>query len=188
MNEYEIVEYLPNMWSTLSLRHAQAAFDAWMGERAARVAQLAWLAELPLNDQSDGSLLALDGWLVDRAEPSPVNPAIPDALWRSVARDVGIYIGNVIIARSPWLRWELRTTGPTVVDYREPVIRGFKNVSSDRYEIGPCGTIFRHVSNAINTERRSRVDLGGGIIHEVQLGPVKRDTALRIVKSAGKRA
>jgi len=177
--KYEVVDYYPNQWARLSGREARTKYRELMAVRANRIDQLQWLSG-ELLDHSDDSLMALNSWLVDNVQPNPFNDEIPNGLWRSVSRDIGLYVGEVIISRYSWLRWELRTTGRTFVDYRELVIRGFKNVISPGYEIGPCGIVFRNSCNALNTSRVSQVEIDGSLI-EIDLGPIKRDTYVGVV-------
>lgn len=177
---YEVLEYFPNQWASLSGVEARREFRSLMAVRERRVEFLAGTSGIDL-DGSDVSFAKLSEWMWSEIEPSPSNAVVPDPYWRSVARDVGLYAGETFIARWPQLKWDLVTSGPTFVDYREPVINGFR-LKLTRRDV--CLLSFAHACNLLSKDRIDRVDVGDGVVIDAKLGPVEHGYFARVLRRA----
>jgi hypothetical protein len=116
---------------------ARRHFDKLMAQKDERNAQLAALLVRnrgPELGDDDAAISALDHWFRDRVEPDPERPhrLLPE--WYSVGNDMALHLGDVAIARSPWLHWELFTWGKKDVAYQRPVLMGFR-VPDKRYNV-----------------------------------------------------
>jgi hypothetical protein len=91
---------------------AEMHFFGLMEEKAARKRELAGVArhsggfEL---DGSDASVAALDGWFRANVEADPDLPERLRPIWYAVARDIGLWLGDLLIKRHPQLEWRLFT-------------------------------------------------------------------------------
>ena len=80
----------------------------------------------------DDGVQAVDDWFtrnVTRADD------VPDRLagrWYAVATDIGLFLGDLLIMRCPWLRWEFQTYLPRSLSYRWAVVVGFR-VNNPKY-------------------------------------------------------
>jgi hypothetical protein len=45
--------------------------------------------------------------------------------WYSIAGDIGLFLGDLMIERHPILHWEFFTWGKSSIAYQQPVIMGF---------------------------------------------------------------
>lgn len=137
-DDYEI--YNPGVsapMNTVQRAEARHAFDKAMSEKPARVEMLCRL--LKANgvelDDSDAAIQDLNDWFVANVEPDPDNPGRLTPEWYSIAHDVALFLGDVIIERCPGLRWEFFTGGKKDVSYQRHVITGFAHVSNPKYNL-----------------------------------------------------
>jgi hypothetical protein len=118
-------------------KEAKRHFDKLMAEKEERKALLAALMqrnEGPALGDDDASISALDHWFRENVEPDPTQPhrLLPE--WYSVVTDMALHLGDVAIARSPRLRWELYVWGRKNANYQRPVLMGF-DTSNSRYNV-----------------------------------------------------
>jgi hypothetical protein len=112
-----------------SRAQARRHFDRLMAEKPERKAQLAALMQRnsgPALGDDDAAIAALEHWFREQVEADPAQPhrLVPE--WYSVVTDMGLHLGDVAIARSPNLRWELYVWGARNVNYQRPVLMGFE--------------------------------------------------------------
>lgn len=74
---------------------------------------------------SDAEIQDLNDWFFAYVEPDPEQPGRLLPEWHSVAHDVALFLGDVMIERHPNLRWEFFTWGKTNVAFQRHVITGF---------------------------------------------------------------
>lgn len=114
----------------VSRAEARREFDRVMQTRATRIAGLRRLLAsngVALGDD-EGSVQALNDWYSSHVEPDPRRP--PGHLrppWYSVSHDIALFLGELILARHPNLRWEFVTGGRRGIDYQQHVIMGFRS-------------------------------------------------------------
>jgi hypothetical protein len=80
---------------------AKARHEDTMAQKLSRIEQLrALLARngVELGD-SDEAIQTLHDWVAANVELGDVNPRMPSAKWLSVAEDIGLFLGDVRIAR-----------------------------------------------------------------------------------------
>lgn len=180
---YVVLDYVPNQWATLSGIEARKSFRELMAVRAERVRLLGETSGVDL-DGSDVSFSKLSEWMWSEIEPSASNHGIPTPYWRSVSRDIGLYWGEAFIQRWPQLRWDLVTTGPTFVDFREPVITGLR-IKGDRRAV--CFQAFTRACNLLSKDRREIVGVGDGMTLNIDLGPVRHQHFSEILRNSASR-
>lgn len=110
----------------LSRGEARAAFRRVMETKESRIAELRrLLSNFDVSLASDdASIQALNDWFVANIKADPKRPGFLRPEWSSIAYDVGLFLGEVIIARHPNLHWELFTWGKTDVAFHRAVIMG----------------------------------------------------------------
>lgn len=114
-------------WHELARRDARALFNSILAARDERVEALRGLLGangVELHNSNEG-VKSLEDWFRGHVTPDPTDPARPDPRWLAVAFDVGVFLGETMIARRPELRWELLTSPRGDVSYQRPVIVGF---------------------------------------------------------------
>ncbi len=127
-NGYEIYDPgVSALRGTLPRTEARQAYERLMQAKPARIEMLRRLlgangVEL---DSSDAAIQDLNDWFYANVEPDPDNPGrlLPD--WYSVANDIALFLGDVMIQRHPNLHWEFFTWGKKNVAYQRHVIMGF---------------------------------------------------------------
>jgi len=112
---------------TLSRHDARRAFKRCMETKTARLEMLSRLlksngVEL---DRFDLAIQYLNDWIFANVEADPEQPGRLHAGWYSVAHDVALFLGDVMIERHPNLHWEFFTWGKSNVAFQRHVIMGF---------------------------------------------------------------
>jgi hypothetical protein len=123
--------------NTLPRAEARRAFERVMNEKSARIAMLGRLLEangLELTG-TDAGIQGLNDWFRANVESDPAEPGRLSPDWYSVAHDVALFLGDVMIARGPGLRWDFFTGGKKDVAYQKHVIVGFTRVPNPKYNI-----------------------------------------------------
>ncbi len=113
-------------WHELPRSEARAEFKRLMAAKPARIEQLRQLLKangVELSDTDDG-LLRLDEWFLANVRPDPDFPGVLLPEWYSVAIDLVLFLGEVMMSRRPDLYWEFYIWGKRNVSYQEPVIMG----------------------------------------------------------------
>lgn len=128
-HDYEL--YVPvtrGLHSEMSRPDARAEYENLMANRPGRIAMLGALVahDGVRLDGSDDSVQALNEWFVENVEEDTIARGLISGRWVSVAIDVSLYLGDLLIARHPNLRWELYTWGGKRADgYHQAVLMGF---------------------------------------------------------------
>lgn|GEM_PF-1860729 len=106
---------------------ARRAFDRCMNTKPFRLLTLAHLllADDVILASDDKSVQALNDWFLAHLEADPDRPGQPLPIWYSIVHDIGLFLGDVIIARNINLRWEFFTWGKSNVAFQRHVIMGF---------------------------------------------------------------
>ncbi|MCL2780137.1 MAG: hypothetical protein FWD74_01360 [Actinomycetia bacterium] len=93
-------------------------------------------------DSSDRAVQALNDWFLADVRADPDRPGRMLPIWYSVAHDIGLFLGEVMIARHPGLRWEFFTWGKKSIDYQKHVIMGFGTENPKHHtSADPCGAV-----------------------------------------------
>ena len=85
----------------------------------------AGIADFDGSGTTDVAVQDLNDWFRTHVQEDPHKPGrlLPD--WYSVVNDIGLFLGDQMIARCPRLRWEFFTWGKKNVSYQRHVIMGF---------------------------------------------------------------
>lgn len=175
---------------------ARRAFERLMTEKPGRIEMLQRLAQANGVDlRGDEGIQALNDWFLANVEPDPASPGRLMLRWYSVATDVALFLGDVIMERCPGLHWEFFTWGKKNVSYQRPVIMGFSRVKEPRFNMD-IGLRLAMYGHRIVSIRGSVATLGSATIRgtEVDLDVVtgmvpleiKRDEFLQIIGVAEK--
>ncbi|MEW1697296.1 hypothetical protein ACIQCR_21690 [Streptomyces sp. NPDC093249] len=125
----------------MPLSVARREYDHRMATKAGRLAALAALAGANglRPGTADEDLDALEGWYLAEVEPDADGSARPRPLWIAVAYDLGLYLGDTIVARAPGLSWTFYRSreGARDVSHQHPVIMGFTRLRNKRYNVDP---------------------------------------------------
>lgn len=128
-HEYELYQPVRfGLHSELSRKDARAEYENLMSQKDQRVALLADLVahDGVTLDWSDESVQALNGWFADHAEEDEERRGFIAGRWVSVAIDIALYLGEILITRHPHLRWEFYTWGgKRAHGFHQAVIMGF---------------------------------------------------------------
>ena len=120
----------------VSRREARAAFQRLMAFKAARIDVVRQLLErngVTLGS-TDTQLQSLNDWF--RAEVKgdlTTGRLLP--LWYAVINDVALFLGDVIIERSPGLTWVMHDKARGDLSYQRHVLVGFSRVPNPRYHV-----------------------------------------------------
>lgn len=116
---------------------ARAAYERLMSARRDRISALQRLAAANgiALDEGDAAIQRLDEWVranvaADQKDPSRLHP-----MWYAVVNDIGIFLGEVMIARAPNLHWTFFTAGAKDAAYQRHVIMGFEGVPNPKYNV-----------------------------------------------------
>lgn len=149
---------------------ARRFFDDLMAARERRKAALEEL--LAINGASistdDVGLQRLDDWYAGNVEASADERGRLAPRWYAVGLDIGLYLGDAVIERSPGVRWELFTAGRRDVSYQRPVLLGFKGVENPNHNVDPEVVVGGH---------GRRIVAGGPEPADVFVGAVRRAAA-----------
>lgn len=137
-DNYEL--YDPGVWGpwrNLPRREARSAYNKLMKAKPGRIAMLKELLQASdvVLKPSDEGIQMLNDWYLANIEADPERPGSLSARWYSVTRDVALFLGDVVIARCPALRWQLYTGGKRAASYQQPVLTGFPGWPS--FDINP---------------------------------------------------
>lgn len=110
----------------LGRAEAERLFRRRMDAKGARIAMLGRLLKANGVElgTDDSSIQKLNDWFSASVEADPQRPGQPTPAWQSVAHDVSLFLGEVMIERHPQLHWEFFTWGKTNVAYQRAVIMG----------------------------------------------------------------
>jgi hypothetical protein len=130
-------ENILTFWYTMSRRDARSLYNDLMAKREERVAGLWELVAANSQDGADSSVRELGRlaeWLkwgmgLERSEGTET-----PMRWFSVGLDVGLVLGDEIIAGAPdSLKWELWAKGKRDLAYQMPVVSGFIDIHNRIY-------------------------------------------------------
>jgi hypothetical protein len=127
-NSYEIDDAaVSEPANTLPRSEARQAYERLMRTKHTRIEVLRGL--LKTNgiqlDSSDAAVQDLNDWFYANIRPDPDHAGRMTPQWYSVASDIALFLGDVMIERSPNLHWEFFTWGKKNVSYQRHVIMGF---------------------------------------------------------------
>lgn len=131
---YEL--YVPSHYgpsSDLTRADARARYDEVMSSKPHRLDELTRLVaqdSLAL-EHSDASISRLDDWFVENALEDPDSPGRLTAVSYTLAHDIALFLGDVMITRAPRLHWEFYTAGKRSVEYQQHVVAGFPTYPDD---------------------------------------------------------
>jgi hypothetical protein len=137
-DDYEI--YQPGVFApmhTLARREARQAFNRLMAAKPGRIQMLRRLLKangVELGG-TDAAVQDLNDWFRPNVQEDPQKPGRLLPIWYSVVNDIGLFLGDLMIARCLQLRWEFYTWGKKDVSYQRHVIMGFRHVPNPKYNI-----------------------------------------------------
>lgn len=120
-------------------------FEHAMNSKSERISVL----EVLLRDNgislgpSEQDLDILDTWFGSSVEGGPGDgqPIRLRNIWYAVSYDIGLFLGELIIKRSPWLEWRpYLPKGKNMksnMSFQNPVIQGFRRVSGVDFFLHP---------------------------------------------------
>jgi hypothetical protein len=112
----------PDNWPR---RVARQSFDLITAERFDRIAAPRQLLERNGVAMDVTDMNPLTDWLIRSMSPSPDDLLRPADRWFAVGRDVGLWFGEVLIARSDGrLRWSFHTGSKRSIGYHWHVVAG----------------------------------------------------------------
>jgi hypothetical protein len=125
---------------------ARQVFKRCMATKSARIEMLNGLLQangVKLGTD-DAAIKDLNDWFFASVEDDPKQPGRLAPDWYSIAHDVALFVGEVMIERHPNLHWEFFTWGKTNVAFQRHVIMGFStedpkfhtNIDIDRFVAG----------------------------------------------------
>lgn len=120
----------------VSRREARIAIQRLMTDKAERKAQLERLLErngLVLSSD-DAGLQELNDWFRSEVEGDPSTGRLR-SLWYAVVNDLALFLGDVIVDRSPGLNWCMFDKGARDVAFQRHVIMGFSGVANPKYNV-----------------------------------------------------
>jgi hypothetical protein len=92
----------------------------------------------------DAGLQRLNDWYRANVAPGPSDPTRLADRWFAVGLDIGLYLGDAIIARAPNLEWRMFTNGRRDASYQRPVLMGFRGVQNPKYNVDPERLVGTH--------------------------------------------
>lgn len=120
----------------MSRKSASREYEHLMAQKSYRIDQLRKLLaanDIELTETLDG-VRALEQWYVANVEPDPTGRFVMASIWYSVANDIALFLGDLLIQMRPHLRWDLYTWDKKNISYQRPVVMGFK-VPNPRYNV-----------------------------------------------------
>lgn len=180
---YELIDLeVVGSWSELSPAQARRSFEKIMTQRHDRITMLGNLVQAngyPFGSE-DSQLQAVNDFFRLNVEAGDGLQGYPAPEWGSVAYDIGLHLGEVLINRFPNLRWELDTTKRST-SVNQPVLVGFSKAHPrfnlpvfDRF-ISYGYQVLREVSE------RAALDVTGS---QVRSAPIDKSLLLRLVETA----
>lgn len=126
-DEYERFDpWITGPYNALPRSEARRAFNRCMETKGDRIEMLRRL--LSANGVElggdDSSIQDLNDWFYANVEPDPEKAGNLRPGWYSVAHDIALFLGEVMIERHPHLRWVFFIWGKTDVSYQRHVIMG----------------------------------------------------------------
>ncbi|TFV95287.1 hypothetical protein [Orlajensenia leifsoniae] len=181
-------DYRPGQWVTLDARTARKEFRELMREMPSRIDELQnLLKKYGLELGADAaSLQRLNDWFLSNITADREG-IYPTKEWRSVALDIGLFIGEHARRERPTLRWEIVSTGPSFVDYRRHVLSGFTNVPYTKYRFSPSNAVFVYALNAIAGDE-DEIVLVGDMPMSFTHRPLDRDELPKLMSGLLERA
>lgn len=133
-------------------KHARESFERAMAAKPARIEQLRRLlaANGLVLGEDDDSVQRLNDWFRTNVEANPDDPSRLENLWYAVVFDIGLFLGDIMIQRSPGLRWEMFKAGRRDVAYQKHVIVGFTRVANPKYNVDVDRVVATYGHQAIN--------------------------------------
>lgn len=120
----------------VSKREARAAFERLMAVKADRIKELEQLLRQNGIECSsdDHGLQQLNDWFKSEvAGDQSSGRLLP--VWYAVVNDLALFLGDVIIAQCPTLKWVMFDKGARDVAFQRHVIMGFSHVSNPKYNL-----------------------------------------------------
>jgi hypothetical protein len=115
---------------------ARRVFDELLSIRQARIAMLTRLLEangVALTTTDEG-VQACNDWFLANVVADEQRPGRLEPIWYSIVRDIGLFLGEVLVARRPWLHWELHRGGKNELAHHRAVVAGF-HTPNPRYVV-----------------------------------------------------
>lgn len=114
----------------MTRKEARADFDAVVGSIGERLSALSGLLErngiVLQGNLSPDDLSRIEKWYRDNLSGDASTQELRP-YWYGVSHDIGVYLGQCLIARCPWLKWELVTAPRSDFAFHQPVVAGFRN-------------------------------------------------------------
>lgn len=120
----------------LPRREARAAFHRLMEAKADRISNLRTL--LALNgvelSSDDAGLQQLDDWFQATVQGDVASGRLL-SIWYGVVNDVALFLGDVMVERSPNLKWVMFDMASRGTALHRHVIMGFSRVENPKYNV-----------------------------------------------------
>jgi hypothetical protein len=118
-------------------KEAREEFDKRMAEKPQRIEALRELLRLNSVElqPSDEGIQKLNDWFAREVEPNPEQQGRLQSIWYAVINDMALFLGDVMIDRSPNLQWVMFDKGKKDVSFQRHVIMGFSKVPNPKYNV-----------------------------------------------------
>jgi hypothetical protein len=115
---------------------ARAEYDYIMASRTERHAQLQQLFQNNgvVCGETDVAVQGINDWFVASVEADPDHAGRLKTEWYSVAMDLGLFLGDIIVNSVPGLHWQLFAGGKRDASYQHHVVMGF-NSPNPKYKV-----------------------------------------------------
>ncbi len=136
-NGYEPFD--PGVWGPLhelSKKEARAAYDRLMAEKPQRIEALRGLLERNgiVLGESCADMQELNDWFRLEVEPDETGARLRP-MWYSVVNDIALTLGDLMIRRSPNLKWVFFDRSKKEAAYQRHVIMGFTQVANPDFYV-----------------------------------------------------
>ncbi|MWA05376.1 hypothetical protein F8568_034445 [Actinomadura sp. LD22] len=151
VSEEQAIRVLQDVMETLDSRLVQLA--SLLGAYGIRL------------DFSDESITKLEQWFNENVEPSERNPGQLEGIWYSIAHDIGLYFGELVINRGRNLKWILcRET--TSNSFHRHVVGGIAGADGEPWYVDFEIMLILYGYETIDG-KRSRSTFFPAVVHDV---------------------
>jgi hypothetical protein len=113
---------------------------------------------------SDQAVQELEDWFRENLEADPDDTTRPAPIWLSVVNDVGLFLGDIIVERTPGVEWRFFDMGKRNMAYHRHVLMGF-DVPHPEYNVDPDRLVSTYAFRVVNGEGKHERGTFLSILH-----------------------
>jgi hypothetical protein len=134
---YPYIPIIARPMHEVTRKEARDEFKKLMAEKGRRIEYLRELVKLNGIElrSTDEGLQELNDWFVREVEPRPDKSGRLLSIWYAVGNDLALYVGDIMIERSPGLKWVMFDKGKRSIYYQRHVIMGYSKVSDPQFAV-----------------------------------------------------